>query len=82
MKLIGSFLPSNNVDEGCPLLQMLDMLEDVDILRLFHTCSVMHGILQRHLACYYKGKKSVLELACGIGGDGFESRLKDIIQFA
>ena len=33
LKVIGSLLPSNNVDEGGPLLQLLDMLEDVDILR-------------------------------------------------
>ena len=45
LKLIGSLLPSNNVDEGGPLLQVLDMLEDVDILRLSHTCSAMRGIL-------------------------------------
>ena len=32
--VIGSLLLSNNVDEGGPLLQVLDMLEDVDILRL------------------------------------------------
>ena len=43
--LIGSLLPSNNVDEGGPLLQMLDMLEDVHILRLSNTCSAMRGIL-------------------------------------
>ena len=75
LKVIGSLLPSNNVDEGGPLLQVLDMLEDVDILRLSHTCSAMRGILQRYLARYYKGKKPVLQLACGIGGDAFESRL-------
>ena len=46
LKVIGSLLPSNNVDEGGPLLQVLDILEDVDILRLSHTCSVMRGILQ------------------------------------
>ena len=43
LKVIGSLLPSNNVDEGGPLLQVLDMLEDVDILRLSHTCSAMRG---------------------------------------
>ena len=58
------------------------MLEDVDILRLSHTCSAMRGILQRYLARYYKGKKPVLQLACGIGGDAFESRLEDAVQFA
>ena len=40
------------------------------------------GILQRYLARYYKGKKPVLELACGIGSDAFESRLEDAVQFA
>ena len=63
LKVIGSLLPSNNVDEGGPLLQVLDMLEDVDILRLSHTCSTMRGILQQYLAHYYKGKKPVLQLA-------------------
>ena len=74
LKVIGSLLPSNNVNEGGPLLQVLDMFEDVDILRLSHTCSAMRGILQRYLAHYYKGKKPALQLACGIGGDAFESR--------
>ena len=82
LKAIGSLLPSNNVDEGAPLLQVLDMLEDVDILRLSHTCSAMGGILQRYLAHYYKGEKTVVELACGIGSDAFESRLEDAVQFA
>ena len=82
LKVIGSLLPSNNVDEGGPLLQVLDMLADVDILRLSHTCSAMRGILQRYLAHYYKGKKPVLQLACGIGGDAFESRLEDVVQYA
>ena len=82
LKVIGSLLPSNNVDEGGPLLQVLDMLEDVDILRLSHTCSAMRGILQRYLARYYKGKTWVLQLACGIGGDPFESRLEDAVQYA
>ena len=82
LKVIGSLLPSNNVDEGGPLLQVLDMLEDVDILRLSHTCSAMRGILQRYLARYYKGKKPALQLACGIGGDAFESRLEDAMQYA
>ena len=72
-------MPFNNVDEGGPLLQVLDMLEDVDILRLSHICSAMQGILQRYLACYYKGKKPVLQLVCGIGGDAFESRLEDAV---
>ena len=58
------------------------MLEDVDILRLSHTCSAMRGILRRYLACYYEGKKPVLQLACGIGGDAFESRLEDAVHFA
>ena len=82
LKVIGSLLPSNNVDEGGPLLQVLDMLEDVDILRLSHTCSAMRGILQWYLARYYKGKKPALQLACGIGGDAFESRLEDAVQYA
>ena len=82
LKVIGSLLPSNNVDEGCTLLQVFDMLEDVDILRLSHTCSAMRGMLQQDLTRYYKGKKTVLQLACGIGGDAFESRLEDAIQFA
>ena len=82
LKVIGSLLPSNNVDERGPLLQVLDMLEDVDILRLSHTCSAMRGILQQYLACYYKGKKPVLQLAFRIGGDVFESRLEDAVQFA
>ena len=43
---------------------------------------LMRGILQRYLARYYKGKKTVLELACGIGSDAFESRLEDAVQFA
>ena len=37
LKVIDSLLPSNNVDEGGPLLQVLDMLEGVDILRISHT---------------------------------------------
>ena len=82
LKVIGSLLPSNNVDEGGPLLEVLDMLENVAILKLSHTCSAMRGILQRYLARYYKGKKPVLQLACGIGGDAFESRLEDAVQFA
>ena len=82
LKVIGSLLPSNNVDEGGPLLQVLDMLEDLSILRFSHTCSAMRGILQRYLARYYKGKKPVLQLACGIGGDAFENRLEDAVQFA
>ena len=82
LKVIGSLLLSNNVDEWGPLLQVLDMLGDVNILRLSHTCSAMRGILQQYLARYYKGKKIVLQLACGMGGDAFESRLEDAIQFA
>ena len=82
LQVIGSLLPPNNVDEGGPLLQVLHMLEDVDILRLSHTCSAMGGILQRYLAHYYKGEKTVVELACGIGSDAFESRLEDALQFA
>ena len=81
LKVICSLLPSNNVDEGGPLLQVLDMLEDVDILRLSHTCSAMRGMLQQYLACYYKGKKPALQLACGIGADAFESRLEDAVQY-
>ena len=81
LKVIGSLLPSNNVDEGGPLLQVLDMLEDVDILRLSHTCSAMREILQRYLARYYKGKKPVPQLVCGTGGDAFESRLENAAQF-
>ena len=42
----------------------------------------MRGILQRYLAHYYKGKKSALQLASGIGGDAFESRLEDAVQYA
>ena len=42
----------------------------------------MQGILQRYLAHYDKGKKPVLQLACGIGGDAFESKLEDAVQFA
>ena len=34
------------------------------------------------MARYYKGKKLVLQLACGIGSDAFESRLEDTVQFA
>ena len=82
LKVIGSLLPSNNVDERGPLLQVLDMLEDVDILTLSHTCSAMRGMLQQYLACYYKGKKPALQLACGIGSDAFESRLEDAGEFA
>ena len=82
LKVVGSLLLSNNVDEGGPLLQVLDMLEDVDILRLSHTCSAIPGILQRYLAPSYKGKKSIVELAYGIGSDGFESRLEGAVQFA
>ena len=29
-----------------------------------------------------KGKNPILELACGIGSDAFESRLEDAVQFA
>ena len=82
LKVIGALLPSNNVDEGGPLLQVLDMLEAVDILRLSHTCSALWGILQQYLARYYKGEKPVLPLACGIGGGAFESRLEDAVQYA
>ena len=82
LKVIGSLLPSNNVDEGGPLLQVLDMLEDVDIQRLSHPRSAMRGILQQYLAHYYKGKKTVLHLACGIGSDAFKSILEDTVQFA
>ena len=44
LKVIDSLLPSNNVDEGGPLLQVLDMLEDVDILRLSHTRQGFHDM--------------------------------------
>ena len=54
LKVVGVLLPSNNVDTGGPLLWVLDILEDIDILSLAHTCSAMHGILQQYLACYYK----------------------------
>ena len=37
LKVIGALLPSHSVDEGGPLLQVLDMLEDVGLLRLSHT---------------------------------------------
>ena len=74
-------LPSNNVDEGDPLLQVLDMLEDVDILRLSilavlcaGSCNDICTLLQR--------EKPVLELACGIGSDAFERRLEDAVHFA
>ena len=40
----------------------------------------MRGILQQYLAHHCKGKKAVLEMACGIGGDAFESRLEDAVQ--
>ena len=46
LKVIGALLPFNNFDEGGPLLRVLDMLEGVDILKLAHTCSVMHRFLQ------------------------------------
>ena len=77
LKVIGALLASNNVDEGSPLLWLL---EYTDILKLAHTCSSMHGILQRYLACYYIGKTPILELACGIGGDAFETRLEDVVH--
>ena len=32
LKVIGVLLPSNNIDEDGPLLRVLDMLEDVNIL--------------------------------------------------
>ena len=56
LKVIGSLFLSNNIDEGGPLLQVLDMLEDVDILRLCHTCSAMRGILQRYWHAITKEK--------------------------
>ena len=34
------------------------------------------------MARYYKEKKPILELACGIESDAFESRLEDAVQFA
>ena len=53
---MGALLPPHSVDEGGPLLQVLDMLEAVDLLRLVHTSSAMHGMLQRYLARYYQEK--------------------------
>ena len=44
------FVAGHSVDEGGTLLQVLDMLEDVDILRLAHTSNALHGISQRYLA--------------------------------
>ena len=38
--------------------------------------------MQQYLAYYYKGKKPVLQLACGIGSNEFESILEDVVQFA
>ena len=38
--------------------------------------------MQQYLAHYYKGKKPIVQLACGIGSDAFESRLEDAVQFA
>ena len=46
LKVIGALLPSKNVNEGRPLLQVSDMLEDVNILKLSRTCSGMRGMLQ------------------------------------
>ena len=37
LKVIVALVLSNSVDEGGPLLQVLDMLEDVGLLRLSHT---------------------------------------------
>ena len=82
LKVIGALLPSNNVDEGGPLLQVLGILEDVDILRLSHTCSAMRGLLERYLAHYDKGRKPILQLASEIGVDEFQSRLDDAVQYA
>ena len=45
LKVIGALFPSNNIDECDRLLQVLDVLEDVDILRLAHTFNAMHGDL-------------------------------------
>ena len=82
LKVIGALLPSHSVDEGGPLLQVLDMLEDVDLPRLIHTASAMHGMLQQYLARYYKSKNPLLELACGIANYAFETRLDDAVEFA
>ena len=52
------------------------MLKDVDILGLAHSSSAMHGMLQRYLAQYCKEKSPLIELACGIENDAFETRLE------
>ena len=64
------------------MLQVLDMLEDVDLFRLTHTSSAIHGMLQRYLERYYKGKSPLMELACGIANDPFETRLEDAVELA
>ena len=46
LKVIGNLLLSHSLDEDGLLLQVLDMLEDVDLLRLTHTSSAMHTMLQ------------------------------------
>ena len=37
LKIIGALLPFHSGNKGGTLLQVLDMLEDVDLLRLAHT---------------------------------------------
>ena len=50
LKIIGALLPSHRVDEGGPLLQVLDILKYVDRLKLARTSSAMHGMLRRYFA--------------------------------
>ena len=45
LKVINALLLSHNVDECGRLLQVLDILEYVDILRLAHAFNAMHGDL-------------------------------------
>ena len=58
------------------------MLEDVDILRLAHTSTVVHGILQRYLARYYKRENLLLQLVWGIADDAIQTRLQDAVESA
>ena len=69
------------MNEGGSLLHVLEMLEDADVLRLSHTFSNVHGILQQYLARYYKGKNPTTKLACEIGGDEFETELEGAADF-
>ena len=56
LKVIGAFLLPHSVHKGGPLLRVLDMLENVDLLRLTHTSSAMYGMmLQRYLHDITKG---------------------------